>query len=204
MASKHSVYTRPDSRTRAAKAAGYPARSVYKLEEIQRRSRVFRKGQRVLDLGAAPGSWSLYACQQVGPSGRVFGVDLTEITGRIPANMRALQMDVFEAGPTELQQFGPYDVVMSDMAPSTSGSKVSDQARSSELCDRALNLADLLAAPNSHFIAKFFMGPDLAAFKKAVTQRYCQCRIIRPDATRSQSTEIFVLGLDRKPDTLSS
>lgn len=202
MASKHSVYTRPDSRTRAAKAAGYPARSVYKLEEIHRRSRVFRKGQRVLDLGAAPGSWSLFAAKQVGPEGRVFSVDLTEISGRIPANMQALQMDVFEAGPTELEPFGPYDVVMSDMAPSTSGSKVSDQARSSELCSRALALADILAAPGSHFIAKFFMGPDLGAFKLAVGKRYAQVRIIRPDATRSQSTEVFVLGMGRRAATV--
>src|SRR6185436_7645853 len=87
MSRKPKDYTQADRFTRAAKAAGYPARSVFKLEEIQRRYRLFRSGQRVLDLGAAPGSWSLYASREVGPAGRVLAVDLSEIGETMPGNV---------------------------------------------------------------------------------------------------------------------
>jgi 23S rRNA (uridine2552-2'-O)-methyltransferase len=191
-------YARPDRHTRAAKAAGYPARSVFKLEEIHQRYRLFRPGQRVLDLGAAPGSWSLYASQCVGPAGRVLAVDLSEITEALPPNVCAKQLDVFSAERAVLAELGPYHVVLSDMAPSTSGTKARDQALSYELCTRALAVADELAAPDSHFVVKLFMSPDFAALKRAIVARYADCRVVRPEATRSQSTEVFLVGLGRK------
>ena len=94
MSRKPKDYAQPDRFTRAAKAAGYPARSVFKLEEIQRRYRLFRPGQRVLDLGAAPGSWTLYASREVGPSGRVLAVDLSEIAETLPGNVLARQLQM--------------------------------------------------------------------------------------------------------------
>jgi 23S rRNA (uridine2552-2'-O)-methyltransferase len=191
-------YARPDRHTRAAKAAGYPARSVFKLEEIHQRYRLFRPGQRVLDLGAAPGSWSLYASQCVGPAGRVLAVDLSEITEALPPNVCAKQLDVFSAERAVLAELGPYHVVLSDMAPRTSGTKARDQALSYELCTRALAVADELAAPDSHFVVKLFMSPDFAALKRAIVARYADCRVVRPEATRSQSTEVFLVGLGRK------
>lgn len=191
-------FARPDRHTRAAKAAGYPARSVFKLEEIHRRYRLFKQGQRVLDLGAAPGSWSLYASQQVGPSGRVLAVDLSEITEALPGNVLARQLDVFSAERAVLAEFGPYDVVLSDMAPRTSGTKARDQALSFELCMRALAVADDLGGPTSHFVVKLFMSPDFAELKRAISTRYTECRVVRPEATRSQSTEVFLVGLGRK------
>jgi 23S rRNA (uridine2552-2'-O)-methyltransferase len=191
-------YARPDRHTRAAKAAGYPARSVFKLEEIHQRYRLFRPGQRVLDLGAAPGSWSLYASQCVGPAGRVLAVDLSEITEALPPNVCVKQLDVFSAERAVLAELGPYHVVLSDMAPRTSGTKARDQALSYELCTRALAVADELAAPDSHFVVKLFMSPDFAALKRAIVARYADCRVVRPEATRSQSTEVFLVGLGRK------
>lgn len=191
-------YARPDRHTRAAKAAGYPARSVFKLEEIHRRHRLFKPGQRVLDLGAAPGSWSLYASQQVGARGRVLAVDLSEITEALPPNVLARTLDVFSAERAALAEYGPYDVVLSDMAPRTSGTKARDQALSFELCTRALAVADDLAAPRSHFVVKLFMSPDLVELRKAIAARYAECRVVRPEATRSQSTEVFLVGLTRK------
>jgi 23S rRNA (uridine2552-2'-O)-methyltransferase len=190
-------YARPDRHTRAAKAAGYPARSVYKLEEIHRRYRLFKPGQRVLDLGAAPGSWSLYASQQVGPSGRVLAVDLSEMEA-LPANVTPRQLDVFGAERAVLAEHGPYDVVLSDMAPRTSGTKARDQALSYELCTRALEVADDLGGPASAFVVKLFMSPDFDKLKKAIVSRYEECRVVRPEATRSQSTEVFLVGLRRK------
>ena len=191
-------YARPDRHTRAAKAAGYPARSVYKLEEIHRRYRLFKAGQRVLDLGAAPGSWSLYASQQVGPSGRVLAVDLSEISEALPPNVSARQLDVFGAERAVLAEHGPYDVVLSDMAPRTSGTKARDQALSYELCTRALEVADDLGGPASSFVVKLFMSPEFEKLKKAIVARYEECRVVRPEATRSQSTEVFLVGLRRK------
>jgi 23S rRNA (uridine2552-2'-O)-methyltransferase len=199
-------YARPDHHTRAAKAAGYPARSVFKLEEIHRRYRLFKAGQHVLDLGAAPGSWSLYASQCVGPSGRVLAVDLTEITEALPKNVVARQLDVFSAERATLAEHGPYQVVLSDMAPRTSGNKARDQALSYELCAKALAVADDLGAPQSAFVVKLFMSPEFAELKRAIVARYTECRVVRPEATRSQSTEVFLVGLGRKitPNPASS
>lgn len=188
-------YARPDRHTRAAKAAGYPARSIFKLEEIHKRYRLFKPGQRVLDLGAAPGSWSLYASQRVGPAGRVLAVDLSEITEALPANVLTRQLDVFGADRAALAELGPYDVVLSDMAPRTSGNKARDQALSYELCQRALGVADELGAPGSHFVAKLFMSAEFGELKRAISARYAECRVVRPEATRSQSSEVFLVGL---------
>src|SRR6188472_2761721 len=100
-----------------ARKEGYPARSVYKLQEIDRRLGLFRKGQRVLDLGAAPGSWSLYAAERVGPQGVVLGVDRQEISVAAPPPLRFLQLDLETATPEELGGAASFDVVLSDMAP---------------------------------------------------------------------------------------
>jgi 23S rRNA (uridine2552-2'-O)-methyltransferase len=191
-------YARPDRHTLAAKAAGYPARSVFKLEEIQQRYRLFKPGQRVLDLGAAPGSWSLYASKLVGPAGKVLAVDLSEISEALPPNVSVRQLDVFSAERAVLAEHGPYDVVLSDMAPRTSGNKSRDQALSYDLCVRALAVADELGGAGSHFVAKLFMCAEFGDLKRAITARYSECRVVRPEATRSQSTEVFLVGLKRK------
>ena len=198
MSRKPKDYTQPDRFTRAAKAAGYPARSVFKLEEIQRRYRIFRQGQRVLDLGAAPGSWTLYVSKEVGPGGRVLAADLSEFPGGVPGNVTVRQLDVMKAGRAELGDLAPYHVVLSDMAPRTSGNKARDQALSFELCQRALVLADELAAADSHIVLKLFMSNDFKALETALRARYAECRTVRPEATRSQSTEVFLVGLRRR------
>jgi 23S rRNA (uridine2552-2'-O)-methyltransferase len=198
MSRKPKNYAQPDRYTLAAKAAGYPARSVFKLEEIQRRYRVFRPGQRVLDLGAAPGSWTLYASREVGPAGRVLAVDLSEIGEALPGNVSARQLDVMVAGRVELGDLAPYHVVLSDMAPRTSGTRARDQALSYELCQRALALADELAGVDSQIVLKLFMSADFKALERALRERYAECRVVRPAATRSQSTEVFLVGLRRR------
>jgi 23S rRNA (uridine2552-2'-O)-methyltransferase len=202
--SSRSGYQRPDAHTRAAKAAGYPARSVFKLEEIDRRCRLFKGGQRVLDLGAAPGSWSLYASERVGLSGRVLAVDLSPIEIALPNNVRALQLDLLSEQIEELVALGPYQVVMSDMAPRTSGSKVRDQALSQELCERALAIARKLGATGSHFVTKLFMNSEYPSLKAAVKAQYQEMRLVRPEATRTQSTEVFLVGLSRKAPAAAS
>lgn len=198
MRNKQRDYARPDVHARAARAQGYPARSVFKLQEIDRRCRIFRPGQRVLDLGAAPGSWTLYASQRVGKPGRVVAVDRSEIEQAMPENVRVHQLDLMQTELPELAEHAPYDVVMSDMAPNTSGSKSRDQTLSHELCARALWVADHLGGAGSHFICKLFMSEAFGELKRALVLRYGEFRAIRPPATRTQSSEVFLIGLARK------
>ena len=192
---KGNVYEKPDARTKAAKAQGFPARSVFKLEEIDRRVKLLRGGQKVLDLGAAPGSWSLYASQKVGPGGRVLAIDLQEIRQAFPPNVKLAQGDALTLETAALSEFAPYDVVLSDMAPNTSGSKIRDQAGSLELCLRALDVALALGKVGSHFVAKIFMSGDFQVARKLAGERYEKCQVIRPEGTRQQSTEVFIVGM---------
>ena len=193
MSRRKSTYAGGDPRTRAARERGYPARSVFKLEEIDARIRLFRPGQRVLDLGAAPGSWTLFAGERVGPGGEVVAVDLQQIVQPLPSNAIVLQGDVLALG-AELAARGPFDVVLSDMAPSTSGSKVRDQAMSFELFSEALGLARACGRRGSRFVGKLFMGPDFAQARSAVVDAYRRCVVIRPAGTRQQSSEVFLVG----------
>lgn len=189
-----------DARTRAAKQQGYPARSVFKLDEIDRRVGLLRPGQRVLDLGAAPGSWSLYAGQRVGPSGFVLAVDLSEIHQRFAPNVRVLRGDVRDLADT-LRAEPPFDLVLSDMAPRTSGSKVLDQTGSFELFMVAVEIATTLGRPASSFVGKLFMGPDFEAAKGALGAAYATVKVLRPRGTRQQSSEVFLVGLGRRDET---
>ncbi len=191
-------YKRPDAFTRAAKAKGYPARSVFKLEEIDRRVRLLRPGQRVLDLGAAPGSWSMYAAQRIGSKGHLLAVDLSPITAVLGPSATVIQGDALSLENEALAAHAPYDVVLSDMAPSTTGSRLADQARSFELFMRALEVAKALGAPGSAFVGKIFMSDDFKIAREAVRLAYEEVRVIRPEGTRATSFETFLVGLRRK------
>ena len=184
-----------DSFGRRAKREGHLARSVYKLEEIDRRVRLFRRGHRVLDLGAYPGSWSLYAAKKVGLEGRVLGLDIQPPTAATPANVELRHADIYEVNPTD---FGTFDVVISDMAPSTTGNRFTDQCRSFDLFMRALDFAEALLPPGGSFVGKLFVGPDFDAARDRLRTLFAQHRIIRPKATRNESIEAFLVGLQRK------
>lgn len=196
MAKRNNPYI-GDARTRQAKSEGYPARSVYKLEEIDQRCRLLHPGQRVLDLGAAPGSWSLYAAGRVGARGLVVAIDLKPMVQEFPPQVIAMQADAFDLDNADWVVHAPFDLVMSDMAPNTSGSKVRDQALSHDLFMHALDIAKRLARPKSHFIGKLFMSNDFAKAKASVATQYGQVRVLRPEGTRQNSSEVFLVGLGR-------
>jgi 23S rRNA (uridine2552-2'-O)-methyltransferase len=183
---------RQDSYGKRARREGFPARSVYKLEEIDRRVGLLRRGDRVLDLGAAPGSWMLYAAERVGPQGRVTAVDLQELRSTLPPNVTFFQTDA-----RSVEAEGPFDVVLSDMAPSTTGQRDVDQARSHELFTLALDVAARVLRPGGKFCGKIFQGPDLKQAEAAVRSAFQSARIVRPKATRSESYEVFIVGLGR-------
>jgi 23S rRNA (uridine2552-2'-O)-methyltransferase len=191
-------YAKPDAKTMEARAKGYPARSVFKLQEIDRRMRLLRAGQNVIDLGAAPGSWSLYASERVGPTGHVYAIDIKPIQQVFGENVHVLEGDALSLDSALLSAHAPYDVVMSDMAPNTSGSKFQDQARSTELFLRALEVAIAHGKAGSHFTAKIFMSGDFKAAEMDVRKAYETVRTIRPEGTRQISTEVFVVGMGKR------
>ena len=178
-----------------AKKEGFAARSVYKLEEIDRRTQLFRRGMRVLDLGAFPGSWTQYAAQRVGNEGRVLAVDQQEWRGAFPAQVETRQCDVLALTPSDLGGLASFDVVMSDMAPWTTGARFVDQCRSFDLYMHALVIAEGTLRGAGHFIGKIFQGPDFDQAKKRTEQLFTKTRVMKPEASRRQSYEIFVIGM---------
>ncbi|HEX9842068.1 MAG TPA: RlmE family RNA methyltransferase [bacterium] len=190
---------------RRAKREGFAARSVYKLEELDRSQRLLRPGQRVLDLGCAPGSWLQYAAQRVGASGRVLGVDLQALSVPLPPQARALEGDVFgDELQARLGEAGPFDVILSDMAPRTSGIRSADAARSAQLVLRALELARALLRPGGTLLVKVFQGAQTAELRQAFAQCFARVRIVKPKASRAESVEVYLLGEDKQDEATSS
>jgi 23S rRNA (uridine2552-2'-O)-methyltransferase len=183
-------YRKADRYTHAARERGFPARSVYKLEDLDARLRLLRPGMRVLDLGAAPGSWSLYAARTIGPRGRLLSVDLKPLQVELPANATFVQGDAFTV--EGLDAFAPYDVVLSDMAPSTTGTKVADETRSVELVRRAAEVAGALGRPGHALVAKLFMGSAYDELRTELRGRYRDVRTLRPKGVRANSMEVYL------------
>jgi 23S rRNA (uridine2552-2'-O)-methyltransferase len=159
--------------------------------------KLFRPGMRVLDLGAAPGSWSLAAAERVGPSGHVLACDIQTTETGFPPNVRFLAADVFALSETfeeALAQLAPFDVVLSDMAPGTTGTRFSDQARSYALCCEALRIAARCLKPGASFVVKMFMGPDLQEFLAAMRRHFISVKGFKPKSSRAESKEIFYVG----------
>jgi 23S rRNA (uridine2552-2'-O)-methyltransferase len=191
------AYDPRDRFWRKAKKEGLRARSAFKLDEIQRRFHVLRPGGRVLDLGAAPGGWSQIAAREVGPKGFVLGVDVE----RIPALPPPAQTWVADAFAPELLERlrlegrAPYDAVLSDLAPKTSGVRSADEARSLELAGRALGLSLSVLKPSGWFVVKVFMGGDFERFLKRCRQAFREVRIVRPEASVARgSKEVYLVA----------
>jgi 23S rRNA (uridine2552-2'-O)-methyltransferase len=191
------AYNQKDYYFKKAKTENYAARSVFKLEEIDRRFKLLHSGMKVLDLGAAPGSWSQFAAKKVGPKGRVLGIDLQQIQITLPnalfiqADLRDLNLDqVISENGFEL----PFDLVISDMAPKTTGIRLTDQARSLELCRLALDCARRFLKPNGDFICKLFQSDDFEQFRDEMKESFEKVEVLRPKSTRKESKEIFLIG----------
>ena len=185
-----------------AKQEQYPARSVYKLREMDKRFGLLGKGDAVLDLGACPGSWTQYAAEKVGERGRVLGVDLNPAGIAFPGNVTYLVGDALEPSGEVLaayQELGPFDAVISDMAPKTTGIKFTDQARSAELCFAALDVARKHLKVDGVFVAKIFEGPDAKPFEMDVRKSFGTVKRFKPKSSRSESKEIFVVGMGFTP-----
>jgi len=188
-----------DHYTRKARDEKYPARSVYKLQEIQRKFTLIKKGAKVLDLGCSPGSWLLYAAELAGGGGRVVGIDLKPVTIRLPSHAEALVGDILALTPELEEAFSSrFTVVISDMAPATTGMKDVDAARSLELCEMALTVATQRLLPGGHFVCKIFQGGDFDAYVAHMKGHFKQVKIFKPESCRKQSKEIYVIGIGLK------
>ena len=187
-----------DHYTQRAKAENYPARSVFKLMEIQKKFKLIKKGFIILDLGCSPGSWLIYAARETGSGGKAVGIDLKPVEAPIPKNARAYTGDIFEMGEELTKQVGEnYDVVLSDMAPATTGRKDIDAARSFELCRAALDRALALLKPGGNFACKIFQGQEFKTFENEVKSMFKQHRIFKPESCRKSSKEIYLIGIGK-------
>lgn len=191
--------SRHDAAYKRAKAEGFAGRAVYKLQELDKRFKLLGRGKRVLDLGCWPGSWMQFAADKVGEEGRVFGIDLREVELALPAWCKSTVADVDEFDPAELlDAVGSFDVVLSDMAPKTSGDAGTDRLRSEMLFSRALEIATVVLRPGGHFAAKVFQGGGFPQLLKDVRSSFAECRPLHTKATRTGSPEHYIVGRGRK------
>jgi len=194
--SKHKGWK--DHYSTLAKKENFPARSVYKLKEIQQKYNLIKKGDRVLDLGCSPGSWLIYAAELTGKKGRVIGVDLKPLSVKIPSSAKVFTADILSINDEFYELTGKnFNVILSDMAPATTGNKSVDAARSFNLCEAALYIAQKILMPGGSFVCKIFQGEDFNKFSDSVKSGFKKSRIFKPKSSRKASKEIYIIGLDK-------
>lgn len=183
-----------------AQRDGYRARAAYKLLEINEKDKLIRQGTVLADLGSAPGSWSQVAARLVGPTGKVFALDILPMDP-IPG-VHFIQGDFREESVLEdflaLLAGRQLDLVISDMAPNISGMSAIDQARSFHLCELALEFAREQLKPGGHFLVKVFQGSDFQAYMAAMRETFQEVVSRKPKASRDRSSEIYLLGRGRR------
>lgn len=185
--------------TQKAHKEGYPARSVYKLKEIDKKYKIISTKDRVLDLGSAPGSWLVYLSGKVGSTGKVVGLDLEDIKINLPAqagtkpNIIFYKKDILALTPDEIEQLGKFDAVLADLAPKTSGVPSIDAGKSLELCEMAFNVAKKVLKENGIFLTKIFDGEDVNDFIKGLEKYFEKVRRVKPTAVVKKSREFYIL-----------
>ena len=185
-----------DHYARRARDEKWLARSVYKIEEIDKKFRLIHKDNRLLDLGCYPGSWSQYGIKKVGPKGEVVGIDLARPDCLLPPNFSFIQADILTLNIESLiHKVGPMAVVMSDLAPQTTGARSTDTSRSISLARRAAEIGLALLVKGGYFVCKVLEGEELKPFKSEISAHFRQIRLFRPRACRKRSTEVYLVGL---------
>jgi 23S rRNA (uridine2552-2'-O)-methyltransferase len=178
-----------------AKREGYRSRAAFKLLEIDEKYHILKPGQRIVDLGAAPGGWSQIAARKVGPKGKVVGIDLLPIDPM--PGVEFIELDFLdESAPGRLIDLlgGPADVVMSDMAANTTGHKKTDHLRIMGLAEAAIYFAREILAPGGVFIAKVFQGGTESQLLADLKRDFAVVRHVKPAASRTDSAELYVMA----------
>jgi len=182
-----------------AKKENFPARSVYKLEELNRKLHIIAAGEKVLDIGCAPGSWCKYARAVVGKDGIVVGIDILPVEPAIQKDIIFMQRDVFALAPQDLAHITTaFDCVMSDAAPNTSGDRFTDHQRSLRICEKVWALAQAFLKPGGNLLMKVFQGEDLQPFFRQVSASFKSCKIEKPQSSRKESFEVYIVGLNKR------
>ncbi len=193
-------YVPKDEKYFEAKKRGFIARSALKLEELDQKFKIFKSGQKVLDLGCAPGSWIQYAHKRIGQSGKIVGVDLDPVRVDLP-NVQTFQMDLetLSVQSPELSVLIPFDVIQSDAMVKTTGIPDSDCARSIALVEHGVNLAKQgVLKRGGSFVAKVFEGPGFTEFYVEFKKLFSKTQVHRAEASRQGSREVYVCGFDLK------
>jgi 23S rRNA (uridine2552-2'-O)-methyltransferase len=191
------TYRRKDAHYRRARAAGYRARSAYKLLELDDRFRILRPGDYAIDLGAWPGGWLQVIVERIGAEGRVVGVDAVAIPPLPAPNVHLLIGDVRAPATARaaLEALGrAADVVVSDLAPKLTGVRATDEARCGELNRETLALLPALLRPGGRFLMKLFMNPEYEALVGTLRRSFGEVHATRPEATRRGSAELYVVA----------
>ncbi|HEB32627.1 MAG TPA: RlmE family RNA methyltransferase [Spirochaetes bacterium] len=181
-----------------AKQEKYFARSIYKLEEIDKKYRLFKKGVKVLDIGCSPGSWSQYMLKKVG-TGSIVGIDISNSVRIHDNRFTFIQGNIFDFDPEFLKkQFGSFDIITSDAAPKTTGNKFSDAVQSLDIVSRVFSIAEIILPPGGTAIAKVFQGEDLKPFIEEIKNNYKRVSLFKPKSSRKESREIFIIAHNRR------
>ncbi|MDY5683854.1 MAG: RlmE family RNA methyltransferase [Treponema sp.] len=193
-------YEKPDFWSRKAFAEGYPARSVYKLKEIDEKFGFIKKNYTVLDLGAAPGSWTVFLLRSMNGSGKVVSCDLNPLAKDVKSdNLKFIQGDLSLPEIREkIKACGPYDLVVCDAAPLTTGNRMVDTARSEGLVEMAIWYAQTMLKTGGNFAVKIFQNGDQQSLLKKMREIFTTARGFKPEACRSESFETYLIGLNKK------
>lgn len=179
---------------RRAKEEHYLARSVYKLDEINSKYRILRKGASVLDVGCAPGSWSQYILKKIGP-GKVTGIDIKKRVSVSDPRFTYLEKNLFDLGSEFYQKYTEsFDVVTSDAAPKTTGQKFVDHQNSLSIVRRVFEISHYVLKGSGTVVAKVFQGEDLKEFVESMKGRFDRIDLCKPKSSRKESSELFIVA----------
>jgi len=195
------AYDRKDHFYRRAKREGKASRAVYKLAELQRRFKLVKRGDAVVDLGCAPGGWLQELSPMVGGDGRVVGIDILPLTMGLPENCTFIEGDINDEGRlAEIEGLvrGKVDAIVSDMSPNLSGIAFADAYHSYELAMRALEVADRMLKHGGNFVVKIFPGEEFAGFMRELKSKFGKVNTVVPEATRKTSSERYLVGVGYK------
>jgi 23S rRNA (uridine2552-2'-O)-methyltransferase len=182
-----------------AKKEGYAARSIYKLEEIDRRYHILKSGMKVVDLGCHPGSWMQYVSRKVGPKGLVIGVDIQPLVVAQSANTRFIQTDLFDLKAEDFRKYAEsFDLILSDAAPRTTGVHHADVDKSVAMAEKAFDLAQELLKPGGALVTKVFFGAGTDELIRRVKVAFKLGKAHKPSASKAKSKEIYLLGVGLK------
>jgi 23S rRNA (uridine2552-2'-O)-methyltransferase len=182
-----------------AKEVGAVARSFFKIEDLDQKYRLIKPKMRIMDVGAAPGSWIQYLLNKTGDEGFIFALDVNPLNISIPDNVVFEQVNLFDVTPERIkEEHGMFDLIISDVAPRTTGSDFVDQTKSYHLVEHVRLIAELVLKKNCNMICKMYQSGDTKKFTEDMKKIFTEVKIQKPESSRKQSREIFIVGLKKK------